>query len=103
MFFSGTSPVAKAYLADVGAKSGLLPKFLAWRDASSTLAYILGLVLGGFVYQARKAGLGEGGGVGNSTALAFVIGLSALASSLVASGLIVAFVSNPRTGQGTRY
>ena len=94
--------MAKAYLADVGAKSGLLPKFLAWRDASSTLAYILGPVLGGFVFQARKAGLGEGGGVGNSTALAFVIGLSALAS-LVASGLIVAFVSNPRTGQGTRY
>ena len=97
--FSGTSPVAKAYLADVGAKSGLLPKFLAWRDASSTLAYILGPVLGGFVFEARKAGLGDGSEVGNSTALAFVIGLSALAS-LVASGLIATFVTNPRSGQG---
>ena len=91
--FSGTSPVAKAYLADVGASSGLLPKFLAWRDASSTLAYILGPVLGGFVFEARKAS--GGGGVGNSAALAFVIGLSALAS-LVASALIVGLVPNPK-------
>ena len=103
--FSGTSPVAKAYLADVGAKSGLLPKFLAWRDASSTLAYILGPVLGGFVFEAARKvvglGLGKDGGAGTSvsTALAFVIGLSALAS-LVASGLIATLVSNPRTETG---
>ena len=36
---SGSSPVAKAYLADVGAASGQLPRYVAWRDAASTLAY----------------------------------------------------------------
>ena len=89
--------MAKAYLADVGASSGLLPKFLAWRDASSTLAYILGPVLGGFVFEARKASVG--GGVSNSAALAFVIGLSALAS-LVASALIMGLVPNPTSQKG---
>ena len=48
---SGSSPVAKAYLADVGAASGQLPRYVAWRDAASTLAYIVGPTLGGLLYS----------------------------------------------------
>eukprot|EP00957_Ditylum_brightwellii_P177578 13526096-Ditylum_brightwellii.AAC.1 len=50
--FSGSSPVSKAYLADVGVSTGRLPKYLAWRDAASTLSFIVGPVLGGLVYEA---------------------------------------------------
>ena len=54
---SGSSPVAKAYLADVGAASGQLPRYVAWRDAASTLAYIVGPALGGLLYSASGASL----------------------------------------------
>jgi MFS family permease len=75
--FAGSSPVAKAYLADVGFKDGNLPRYLAMRDAASTMAYIIGPVLGGGVYELRRRllGLAEGG-----NSLAFVIYISALAS-----------------------
>jgi len=68
--FSGASPVSKAYLADVGSlpspssssssnsKSGggdsnnsKLPRYLALKDASSTMAFILGPAFGGILYD----------------------------------------------------
>ena len=77
-FSAGAGPVAKAYLADVGAASGQLPKFMAWRDAANTLAFIAGPAIGGFLYQ-------------QSASLAVVIGAAA-AGSLLASVLIFSFV-----------
>ena len=53
--FAGSSPVSKAYLADIGSKQGLLPRYLSLRDAASTLAFILGPTLGGLFYEARRA------------------------------------------------
>ena len=41
-FCAGAGPVAKAYLADVGSSSGNLPRYMAWRDAANTLAFIMG-------------------------------------------------------------
>ena len=76
---SGSSPVAKAYLADVGAASGQLPKYVAWRDAASTLAYIVGPTLGGLLYSASGA------------SLAAVVGTSAV-GSLLAAVLVAVFV-----------
>ena len=37
---AGASPIAKAYLADVGTRQGQLPKYLAWRDAAGALLLI---------------------------------------------------------------
>jgi len=119
--FAGSSPVTKAYLADVvsrsnssrkksGSDSGSsgtdgedesgnvtnrLSKYLAWRDASSTLAYIIGPTLGGVTFEAcRKFGfITRGGQTINSAALAFVIGLSAWAS-LIASLLVKILVQD---------
>jgi MFS family permease len=51
--FAGSSPVSKAYLADVGCKDGNLPRYLALRDAASTMAFIVGPVLGGIIYDIR--------------------------------------------------
>ena len=81
--FAGSSPVSKAYLADIGSKQGLLPKYLSLRDAASTLAFILGPTLGGLFYEARQAT--------TASSLSFVIGTSAVAS-LAASLLIALFV-----------
>jgi len=77
---SGSSPIAKAYLADVGAKSGNLPRYMAWRDAAATLAYLVGPTMGGLLYAAS----GE--------SLSVVVGASA-AGSLIASGLIAVLVT----------
>eukprot|EP00956_Cyclotella_meneghiniana_P041886 scaffold243426_cov17-Cyclotella_meneghiniana.AAC.1 len=52
--FAGNSPISKAYLADRGSEGNnkqLLTRYLAWKDASSTLAFIAGPVLGGLLYQ----------------------------------------------------
>ena len=76
---SGSSPVAKAYLADVGAASGQLPRYVAWRDAASTLAYIVGPTLGGLLYSASGASLSA------------VVGTSAV-GSLLAAVLVAVFV-----------
>ena len=81
--FAGSSPVSKAYLADIGSKQGLLPRYLSLRDAASTLAFILGPTLGGLFYEARRAT--------TASSLSFVIGTSAVAS-LAASLLIALFV-----------
>ena len=96
--FAGSSPVSKAYLADIGSKQGLLPRYLALRDAASTLAFILGPTLGGLFYEARRAATGAEGAsaaaaaaVDATSSLSFVIGTSAVAS-LAASLLIALFV-----------
>lgn len=135
--FSGSAPVAKAFLADLGdeenaassssqeggegkTKGSMVAKYLGWRDAASTLSYILGPACGGILYEfVRRWGksstgasmqfdssmrwLNQGrplGGAmtGASTgasggALSFVIGVSALAS-LLASFLVMAFVKD---------
>ena len=77
-FSAGAGPVAKAYLADVGAASGRLPLFMAWRDAANTLAFIAGPAIGGWLYQMTSS-------------LATVIGTAAV-GSLAASLLIFCFV-----------
>jgi len=94
--FAGSSPVSKAYLADIGSKQGFLPRYLALRDAASTLAFILGPTLGGLFYEARRATMAEGSAAASAavdatSSLAFVIGTSAVAS-LVASLFIAMFV-----------
>ena len=95
--FAGSSPVSKAYLADIGSKQGFLPRYLALRDAASTLAFILGPTLGGLFYEARRSTIAERGvvagaaSVDTSSSLAFVIGTSAVAS-LIASLFIALFV-----------
>lgn len=52
---AGSSPVAKAYLADLGSSAGKLPQFMAWRDAASTLAFIVGPLASGQLYLGRQA------------------------------------------------
>mmetsp|Transcript_44904 Transcript_44904/g.88339 ORF Transcript_44904/g.88339 Transcript_44904/m.88339 type:complete len:573 (-) Transcript_44904:190-1908(-) len=52
--FAGASPVSKAYLADIGAKAGRLPTYMAWRDAAATLAFIVGPALGGVLFSLSK-------------------------------------------------
>ena len=92
--FAGNSPISKAYLADRGSSStgcgrGDLSKYLAWKDAASTLAFILGPVFGGLVYQL----CGKGFVGGESNRISFVILCSAVAS-LLASLAIMLFVQN---------
>lgn len=67
--FAGSSPVSKAYLADVS--GDMLPRNLAWRDAASTMAFLLGPLIGGIVLS-------------SSTSLSFVIGVSSIASLMAA-------------------
>ena len=93
--FAGNSPISKAYLADRGSEGnnskGNLAKYLAWKDAASTLAFIVGPVLGGLVYQFFAPVLGGGDNVTNQ--ISFVILCSAMAS-LVASLSVMLFVKN---------
>ncbi len=108
--FAGCAPVAKAYLADVGDTNGKLSVYLGWRDAASTLAYILGPGLGGILFQFLMTSSltsirSTASGVSTSTtanaaiatattssqALGYVISVSALAS-FIATMLIVSFV-----------
>jgi MFS family permease len=67
--FAGSSPVSKAYLADVSGDN--LARNLAWRDAASTFAFLMGPLLGGVFLS-------------TSTSLSFVIGVSSIASLLAA-------------------
>lgn len=91
--FAGNSPISKAYLADRGAegKRGDLTRYLAWKDAASTLAFIVGPVLGGLVYQLFGRGVVDG----NSRQISCVILCSAMASML-ASASIMLFVKNTK-------
>jgi len=87
--FAGNSPISKAYLADRGSEGNKrdLTKYLAWKDASSTLAFIVGPMLGGLLYNGRKNIVDNTGG------LSFVIRFSAI-SSLVASLAVALFMKN---------
>jgi len=94
--FAGSSPVSKAYLADVGYQDGKLPRYLALRDAASTMAFIVGPVLGGIVYDIRGVALKWSKAAtlpSASNSLSFTIGVSAFAS-LLASGLVGTFVQD---------
>lgn len=90
--FAGSSPISKAYLADRGSQgNGIeLTKYLAWKDAASTMAFIIGPVLGGLLYQGGK------NVVDNTKSIAFVIMCSAVAS-LLASLSIITCVKNQNT------
>jgi len=102
-FFSGTSPVAKAFLADIGGGKGdnKIAQYLGWKDASSTLAYIIGPALGGLLFEAKRNSLlrlkvlnaFDKVAIGNAStsALAFVILISAI-FSLMAASLVALFV-----------
>ena len=78
-FCAGAGPVAKAYLADLGSTSGELPRYMAWRDAANTLAFIMGPLLGGRLFMATGS-------------LAAVIGATA-AGSFAAAALTAAFMA----------
>ena len=77
---AGASPVSKAYLADA-ATAEQLPRWLAWREASSTLAFIVGPLLGGLLFF-------------SSSSLATVVGVTA-AFSLLAASIVAAVVEEP--------
>lgn len=86
--FAGSSPVGKAYLADIGAKNGKLPRYLSLKDASSTLAFIIGPAAGGLLFDVRRKMIGASKQLSKaevldtSGSLAFVIAISAVASVL---------------------
>mmetsp|Transcript_16017 Transcript_16017/g.24223 ORF Transcript_16017/g.24223 Transcript_16017/m.24223 type:complete len:554 (-) Transcript_16017:31-1692(-) len=82
--FAGNSPISKAYLADRGAEGNRaeLSKYLAWKDAASTMAFIVGPVLGGLLYQGGKSV------VDNTKSISFVILCSAVASLLASFSII---------------
>ena len=54
--FAGSAPVSKAFLADSAQHPSELPQYLALRDAACTMAFIVGPVLGGILFHARRAG-----------------------------------------------
>eukprot|EP00536_Pseudo-nitzschia_multiseries_P017596 jgi/Psemu1/328590/estExt_fgenesh1_pg.C_16570002 len=95
--FAGSSPVSKAYLADIGAKDGKLPRYLSLKDASSTLAFIIGPAAGGLLFDIRRKMIGASEQLSKaevldtSGSLAFVIAISAAASILASmtAGLLV--------------
>lgn len=82
--FAGNSPISKAYLADRGSEGNgaELAKYLAWKDAASTLAFIIGPVLGGMLYQGVESL------VDNTKSIAFVILCSAVASLFASLSII---------------
>lgn len=88
--FAGSSPVSKAYLADIGAKDGKLPRYLSLKDASSTLAFIMGPAAGGLLFDIRRKMIGVSEHVtkaevlDSSGSLSFVISITAAASMLAA-------------------
>ncbi len=93
----GSSPVSKAYLADIGAKDGKLPRYLSLKDASSTLAFIMGPAAGGLLFDIRRKMIGvseeltKAEVLDSSGSLSFVISITAAASmlaSLVAALLV---------------
>ena len=98
--FAGASPVSKAFLADVGTAQGKLPRYLALRDAAATMAFIVGPMLGGILFDNvlhRAAGAEQ---LTTTTSLAFVIGISA-AASLAAATLVAIGVKEIRPQKQT--
>lgn len=86
--FAGASPVAKAYLADAAKDGDQLPRWLAWREAAATLAFIVGPSLGGLLYYATNS-------------LASVMAATSV-GSLLAAALVARFAtkSQPRPQRG---
>ena len=89
--------MSKAYLADIGAKDGKLPRYLSLKDASSTLAFIMGPAAGGLLFEIRRKMIGvseelsKAEVLDSSGSLSFVISITAAASmlaSLVAALLV---------------
>ena len=76
---AGASPVAKAYLADIGQATGRLPSYMAWRDAASTGAFIVGPALSGQLYAAIKAASSQ------QLSLATIIGAAGIGKFLYAN------------------
>jgi len=75
--FAGASPVAKAFLSDIAADKDDLPRFLAYREASATLAFIVGPFCGGVLYSLTQS-------------LAAVVAATAFASLLAAATVAAA-------------
>lgn len=80
--------MSKAYLADVGATDGKLPRYLSLKDASSTLAFIMGPAAGGLLFDVRRKMIGaseeltKAEVLDSSGSLSFVIFITAAASML---------------------
>mmetsp|Transcript_23507 Transcript_23507/g.26361 ORF Transcript_23507/g.26361 Transcript_23507/m.26361 type:complete len:606 (-) Transcript_23507:1539-3356(-) len=95
--FAGSSPVSKAYLADIGTKDGKLSRYLSLKDASATLAFIMGPAVGGMLFEVRRKMIGastelsKADVLDTSGSLAFVIAISAAASMLASllAGVLV--------------
>lgn len=95
--FAGSSPVSKAYLADIGTKDGNLSRYLSLKDASATLAFIMGPAVGGLLFEVRRKMIGastelsKADVLDTSGSLAFVIAISAAASMLASllAGVLV--------------
>ena len=93
--FAGNSPISKAYLADRGAEGNRadLTKYLAWKDAASTMAFIVGPILGGLLYQGGKSV------VDNTKSISFVILCSAIASLLASFSIITCVTTQSRSNK----
>jgi len=91
--FAGASPVSKAFLADVGTAQGKLPRYLALRDAAATMAFIVGPMLGGILFDVQRNTLQQAttSAITTTSSLAFVISVSAVAS-LAAAALVAVTV-----------
>lgn len=97
--FAGSSPVSKAFLADVGAREGKLPRYLALRDAACTMAFLIGPLAGGLLFDfythrlgdittttLQKSAAATGNAILHTTgSLAFVIGITSVASLAAAA------------------
>jgi len=108
--FAGSSPVSKAYLADIGANDGKLPRYLSLKDAASTLAFIMGPAAGGLLFDIRRNMIGVSQELSkvevldSSGSLSFVISITAVASMLASlvAGLLVQESSVFRNKVGTK-
>ena len=76
--FAGASPIVKAYLADV-ATARQLPRFMAWREACCTLAFIAGPTLGAWFFHGTKS----------LSACIYVTGFSSVAAAALVATVMV--------------
>ena len=76
--FAGASPIVKAYLADVATEKQL-PKFMAWREACCTLAFIAGPTLGGWFFHGTKS----------LSACIYVTGFASVAAAALVAAVMV--------------
>ena len=76
--FAGASPIVKAYLADVATEKQL-PKFMAWREACCTLAFIAGPTLGGWFFHGTKS----------LSACIYVTGFASVAAAAIVAAVMV--------------